>query len=167
MHKFLAMLVFAALAVPLSQAQAAPATGTPNLSGTWNINAAKSDFGQAPAPTKQTEVITQNGDNIQFQIDTESSFGARKYTIDVKTDGTETPFPASALPADSPFKILSTSAKWQGSSLVVTQKTNFQDQAGTLTSTYTLSPDGKELTKDTKIEASMGEFETKAVYDKQ
>ena len=167
MHKLLALLVFGALAVPLSQAQAAPAAGTPNLAGTWNIDIAKSDFGQAPAPTKQSEVITQNGNDFTFQITQVSDYGTPNYTFSVKADGTETPFPANAMPADAPFKILSTSAKWDGPALVLTQKTSFQDSPGTLTATYTLSPDGKVLTKDSKIAASMGEFDMKAVYDKQ
>jgi hypothetical protein len=164
MHKLLALLVFGALAVPLSQAQAG---GTPDLSGTWNINAAKSDFGQAPAPSKQSEVITQNGNDFTFKISSTSDMGSQDYTFSVKADGIETPFPANALPADTPFKIVSTSAKWDGPALVVTEKTSFQDSPGTLTATYTLSPDGKVLTKDSKINASMGEFDMKAVYDKQ
>jgi len=164
MHKLLALLVFGALAVPLSQAQAG---GTPNLSGAWNINAAKSDFGQMPAPSKQSEVITQNGNDFTFKISQTSDMGSQDYTLNLKADGTETPFPANALPADSPFKILSVSAKWDGPALVVTEKTSFQDSPGTMTATYTLSPDGKVLTKDTKIKASMGEFDQKAVYDKQ
>jgi hypothetical protein len=93
--------------------------------------------------------------------------GSQDYTFSVKADGIETPFPANALPADTPFKIVSTSAKWDGPALVVTEKTSFQDSPGTLTATYTLSPDGKVLTKDSKINASMGEFDMKAVYDKQ
>jgi hypothetical protein len=167
MHKILAILAFAALAVPMSQAQTAAATSTPDLSGSWKINIAKSDFGQAPPPTTQTEVITQSGNTITFAIARESQFGKQNYTFSVKADGTETPFPSDALPADSPFKILSSSAAWQGPSLVVTQKTSFQDNPGSTKATYTLSPDGKQLTKDTQITFSQGEFETKAVYDKQ
>jgi hypothetical protein len=166
MRKILAVMVFAAFAVSIGRAQA-PAAASPDLSGTWKVDIAKSDFGQMPPPSAESEVITQNGNDFKFEISSENDYGNRHYAFNVKADGTDTPFPSDALPPDSPLKILSTSAQWQGSSLVVTQKTSFQDDTGSLKATYSLSPDGKQLSKDQQFSFSQGDFESKVVFDKQ
>ena len=88
------------------------------------------------------------------------------YTFSARLDGTDTPLAADAFPADSPFRILTSKAEWQGASLVITQTTSFQDSKGTLVSTYTLSDDGKTLTRATHIVFDQGAFDSKSVYDK-
>ena len=139
----------------------------PDFTGTWKLNVAKSDFGEAPQPVSETDVLTQTGDMLKVSIASESERGKRNYVYSVKLDGTDTPFPSDAFPAGSPFKILSSKAEWQGASLVITQTTTFQDAKGTLKATYTLSADGKVLTKATHISMEMGDFDTKSVFDKE
>ncbi len=157
----MAMLFAALTAVVVAQVSTA-APAKPNFSGTWKLNLAKSDLGQM-SPTSETDTIAQAADTLTVAVAAVSERGDRNTTYTVKLDGTDTPNQA---PADSPFKILSSKAEWQGSSLVVTQTTSFQDSNGTLTSTFTLSDDGKTLTKATHIVFDQGEFDSKSVYDK-
>lgn len=147
----------------LCVAQTGPAAqARPNFSGTWKLNLTKSDLGRM-APTSETDTITQTADEFKVEAVSVTERGNRDTTYSVKLDGTDTPNPPTA---DSPFQIVSSKAEWQGASLVVTQTTSFQDSKGTLTSTYTLSADGKTLTKATHIVFSQGAFDSKAVYDK-
>jgi len=155
------LMGFAALGV----AQTSFAQSKPNFAGTWKLNVAKSDLGQM-VPSSETYTIAQTADAITITIASTSDFGTQNYTFTAKLDGTETPIPSSAFPADSPFKLLSSKAAWQGGALTITQTTNFQDTKGTLTSTYTISDDGKALTRVTHIVFDQGAFDSKSVYDK-
>ena len=157
------VLAGAICAVP----QVAFAQAKPNFAGTWTMNIDKSDLGQMPKPKSQVETITQTADAITFAVAADrNELGKQNYTFSAKLDGSETPFPADVFPPDSPFRILSSKAEWQGSALVITQKTSFQDTAGTLKITYTLSADGKTLTSATHIAFGDAAFDVKTVYDK-
>ena len=115
------------------------------------------------APTSETDTITQTADELKIEVASESQRGKRDATTTAKLDGTDTPNPAAA---NSAFQILSTKATWQGSSLVITQTTSFQDSKGTMTATYTLSDDGKTLTKTTHAVFNENAFDSKSVYDR-
>ncbi len=156
------VMVVAGLAGGLAAQSGAKA----NFAGTWNMNLGKSEWGQMPAPKSQVLTITQTANEVKITVDSESDMGRRNYTFSAKLDGTETSFPADAFPADSPVRIVGSKAEWQGSSLVITQKTVFQAAEGMLKTTYTLSADGKTLTAATRITLGDLGFETKSVYDK-
>jgi hypothetical protein len=149
-------------------AQGSSPQAKPSFAGTWTMNMEKSDLGQMPKPKSQAETITQTADGIMVAIAADrGEMGKQNYTFSAKFDGSETPVPSGVFPAESPFKILSTKAEWQGSVLVITQKTSIQDATGTLKTTYTLSEDGKVLTSTMHITfGDVAEFDTKTVYDK-
>jgi hypothetical protein len=162
-RRFAIAIMFATLStVGISQPASQP---KPNFAGTWKLNLQKSDLGQM-APESETYTVTQTDTEVKITIVSDSQFAKLNYTFAAKLDGTETPLAADAFPADSPFKILTAKAEWQGSSLVITQTSSFQDNKGTLTSTCTISDDGKVLTKATHIKFDQGEFDSKSVYDK-
>ena len=144
----------------------APGQPKPNFAGTWKLNLDKSDLPDMMRPTGETDTVTQTGDAVKVSIAADSPIGKLAYSFSAKLDGTDTPAAADDFPANSPFKILSSKAVWQGASLIITQKSNFQDVVGTLTLTFTLSDDGKVLTKATHISFDAGEFDSKSVYDK-
>ncbi len=155
-------MVLATLAA-IGVAQTAP-QAKPNFAGTWRLNLQKSDLGQM-APESETYTVTQTAGEIKIVIASTGQFPIN-YTFSARLDGTDTPLAADAFPADSPFRILTSKAEWQGASLVITQTTSFQDSKGTLVSTYTLSDDGKTLTRATHIVFDQGAFDSKSVYDK-
>ena len=156
-----AMVLAALAAVCVAQSTTA-GQAKPNFAGTWKLNLAKSDLGQM-VPISETDTITQTADVFKIEVVSVSERGNRDSTYSAKLDGTDTPNEA---PANTPFRILSTKAEWHGSSLVITQTTSFQDSKGTLQSTYTLSDDGKTLTKATHVVFDQGAFDSKSVYDK-
>lgn len=141
-----------------------PDAAKPNFAGTWKLNLQKSDLGQI-APDSETDTVAQTAADIKLTIASTGQFPIN-YAFSAKLDGTVTPVADDAFPADSPFRVLTSKAVWQGSSLVITQTTSFQDAKGTLSSTYSLSTDGKVLTKTTHIKFEGGEFDTTSVYDK-
>lgn len=143
----------------------APAAAKPNFAGTWKLNLQKSDLGQM-APNSETYVVAQSDTDVKVTVASDSQMGNINFTFAAKLDGSDTPLAADAFPADSPFRILTSKAEWQGATLIITQTTSFQDAKGTLTSTYSLSDDGKTLTKTTHIKFDMGEFDSKSIYDK-
>ncbi len=141
------------------------ATAKPNFAGTWKLNLEKSDLGQM-APNSETYVVTQTDSDVKVTVASDTQLGKFNFTFAAKLDGTETPLAEDAFPADSPFRILTSKAQWQGASLVIMQTTSFQDAKGTLTSTYSISDDGRTLTKVTHVKFDLGEFDAKSIYDK-
>jgi len=163
MKRRLAVVTLAAFAT-IGIAQTAPQS-KPNFAGTWKLNLQKSDLGQM-APDSETYTVVQTADQIAITVATAGQFGKFNYAFAAKLDGTDTPTAADAFPADAIFRILTSKAEWKDNSLVITQSTSFQDAKGTIVSTFTLSDDGKTLTKTTHIVFDQGAFDTKSVYDK-
>jgi hypothetical protein len=157
--------LMAVLALALAGVARVDAQAKANFAGSWKLNLDKSDIGPM-APASETDTITQTADEVKMIIASVREQGNINYSYTAKLDGTETPVASDAFPADAMFKILSSKATWQGSALIITQTTSFQDTKGTLQSTFTLSDDGKTLTKTTHVKMDMGEFDSKSVYDK-
>lgn len=136
--------------------------GTPNLSGTWKLNVAKSNFGQMPGPASQTNTIEDNEPSIKIVEDQKGGMmGDFNATTNLTTDGTET---TSKGMGDAEVK---STARWESSTLVVNSKTSFQGSDVKIKDSYTLSPDGNTLTEVTHVETGMGNFDSTSVYDKQ
>lgn len=117
-------------------------------------------------PTSETDTLTQAGDDLKIGIISETEQGKLNYEYSFKTDGTDTTIPDGTMPADSPLKILSSKGEWQGGLLVVTQKITFGEYSLTTKATYTLSADGKTLTKALHVETENGDIDFRSVYDK-
>jgi len=152
--------------LPLARGQTVP-PGRANLNGNWNLNTAKSDFGQVPPPLRQSESILQAGEEFVVGITLEREEMKQNYTLRFRAGGDAMPLAVGSFPEGAPFRILSVKGEWQGQTLVVTEKVSFQGSDGTLTARYTLSGGGKVLTKQTHVAMSAGEFDTRTVYDKQ
>lgn len=139
----------------------------PDFSGTWTLNLAKSDFDQIPPPASEVLTFTQTGSNFTVAVASDSDRGKENYTLAFPSNGTETPIPSNVFPATAELRILSSKGEWQGSSLILTEKITYQGNPGTLKSTYTLSADGKTLTRAMHITVDQGEFDTTSVFDRQ
>ena len=174
MNKTLSIAILLAGLVIGGQAQTAPVASAaqttpaakPNLSGTWKLNLEKSDFGDMHGPVSETDTLTQAGDDLKIGVASETDQGKLNYEYSFKTDGTDTIIPDGTMPADSPLKILSSKGEWQGGLLVVTQKITFGEYSLTTKATYTLSPDGKTLTKALHVETDNGAIDFRSVYEK-
>jgi hypothetical protein len=134
----------------------------PDLSGTWNLDIAKSNFGQGQAPASEVDTITESGDSMKIvSAQKGGMMGDMNTTETFTTDGQPSTWPGMG---DS--KVTGT-AHWDAGKLVVNAKTSFQGADVTIADTYSLSPDGKTLTSVAHIATSMGNFDTTEVYDKQ
>jgi hypothetical protein len=96
-----------------------------------------------------------------------SQRGKEVYTLPFTAGGPESPTPKDAFPESAEFKILSTKGEWRKDTLVLLEKITYQGGPGTIMVICSLSPDGKQLTKLSHISLDLGEFDTKAVFDKQ
>jgi hypothetical protein len=150
----LAILVFCAAVVAL------PLLAAPNFAGDWKLNLSKSDFGEMPPPTSRVDKITHEGVNLAVvtkQSREQGDFNSEsKYT----TDGKECTNQMFGNPVKSTVKL-------DGDTLVMNSKGAFQDNEFTVVSKWTLSADGKALTIDQHFSSSMGEGDSKLVFDKQ
>lgn len=145
------------LALPLVSGFAQQKT---DYSGTWKLDVAKSDFGVLPGPTTRTDVITYKEPSITDHVTTDGAQGKLDYTINYSTDGKESTNTIGEWATKS-------TAKWDGSNLVIDTKLKINDADVDVVSTWTLSADGKTLTVSAHISSTMGETDQKLTYEKQ
>lgn len=138
----------------------------PDLNGVWKVNVTESDFGQVPPPEKQSETVTQAGEEVAIAVSIERAESKQNYTLRFRVGSGETPMEI-LFPADAPFRILSVKGEWKGSVLVVTERVRFQGADGTVEAKYQLSSGGKKLKKRTHVAMPTGEFDTMTVYDRE
>ncbi len=170
---YTAVLFACATAAPLAvtHAQTAPASSTtaqaaaklPNLSGTWELNVAASKFGPQGSPTKGTLTLTQAGDKITATQVLSTSTGDMTNTTH-HTIGATT---ADTIRAQGQEVARTSTARWDGSTLVVDAKLMSQGMEIPVVARYTLSPDGKQLMVDQTLTSPMGELTTHLVFDKK
>jgi hypothetical protein len=133
----------------------------PNLSGTWKLDVAKSNFGQMPPPASQVDTIQQDSSSVKIAIDQKGGMmGDMAYTEPLTTDG------QSATWSGMGGTSVTGTAHWDGSALVIDAKTSFQGSDVKIRDTFTLSPDGGTLTDVSHVESGMGNFDTTNVFTK-
>lgn len=132
----------------------------PDLSGTWKLNLAKSDYGDTPGPSSRTDTIEQRGESISESVESEYRNKPQRYTLEFSTDGKKRVLPPGAGVNVGSTTLKSIFASWQGPSLVVTEILNFQGLDLPAKNTYTLSGDGSTLT----IAVSLGGGDTAFQY---
>lgn len=163
MRRSLRLLAVAAVCAVLPAAARAQA---PNLSGTWALDAAKSDLGPmlqmmgGEAP-KIVMVVDHKEPSVTMKTTTTTSRGERTADQSLTTDGKEV---TSTGPRGG---TATASAKWEGRNLVITTKRTMQQGELTQVQTLILSADGKTLTIDGKAQTPMGEITTTQVFVKQ
>lgn len=144
-----------------SAGTSAAASEKPDLSGTWVLDVAKSDFGQMPAPDSRTDTIEDKEPNVKMSVDQTGQMGEMNFTMDLTTDGTTV----------SKWTVFGNEARstahWEENTLVVKTDAKFQDDPVSFQSKYTLSPDGKTLNVQGHFSGPMGEGDTKLVFNKK
>lgn len=151
---------------PAAAAAQVPAV-KPDLIGTWTLNLDKSNFDQVPPPQDEIIVFSHTGSTYSIATSSNNERGKEVYTLPFAIDGSETATPKDTFSNTATLQYLDTKGEWDGASLVLTQRITYQGGAGTLKSTFTLSPDGKTLTRVMHISVDQGEFDTTSVFDKQ
>jgi hypothetical protein len=158
-------IAVAAVAVTLS-ASAAMAQGT-DFSGTWAIDATKSNFGpmQGPnGPPKISLVIEHKEPVVVVKTTREGRNGAMTTEAKYTTDGKESVNTMGGMGGQT-MSVPSVLA-WKGKNLSLDTKMNMRGQEVQQHQDWSLSADGKILTIEVKIQAPMGEIAQTQVFNK-
>ncbi|MGC1301371.1 MAG: GH92 family glycosyl hydrolase [Caulobacteraceae bacterium] len=147
---------------PAPAAAASTVAAPADFSGTWKLNAARSDYGDGPGPWAQTDVIAQSGGRIRLSIASTMREKTQTYVLDLPVGGGEIMLPQVSPPHLGPANLTRASAVWRGDQLVVSQRVEFQDEAFTFPSMYSLSSDGRTLT----VTAHLGRNTNTMVFEK-
>jgi hypothetical protein len=135
------------------------AAGKPDFSGTWKLNIDKSNFGPAPPPTSQTRTVDHKDPAIKVVTNQSGAEGDITLSTTYSTDGTETK-------NDFMGNEMKCVAKWDGDTLVIDSKLDFQGTPVSVKETWKLSDDGKTLNTVSKISTPQGDFDTASVLEK-
>jgi len=135
------------------------AADKPDFSGNWKLNVDKSDFGPMPKPEKADYTIIHKDPEMNVKSVAVGSMGEMTNEVKILTDGTE--FTNTVRGQE-----VKGTAKWDGKTLVVTQKLEIQGTAITFIQKWTLSDDGKSIVQEVNISTPQGEVAQKAVLDK-
>ncbi len=151
------IIVLASLALLLC---AALAQAKPDFTGDWKLDAAKSDFGQMPAPQSMVQKVTHSEPNLKVVSTQVSSRGEFTSERNYTTDGKE------CVNKMRNTEVKST-LKWDGDTLVINSKFSFQDNEITTTERWSLSGDGKVLTVKSHFSSPQGEGDSTRVLVRQ
>ena len=161
-----------------------------DFSGTWNLDTSKGSLGPQGAMIKsQTLTVKQEGNKLTLSTKTERNpppadaggggggrpgggggfggpgGGEQSYTLDGKAVSMDQPG------QNGTTATVKTTAKWDGSKVVIVTERTAQGQDGTpatttTTSTYELGADSKSLTVTRNSESPRGKNSTTSVYSK-
>lgn len=156
---FAAAIAVAAFALPIL------AQGS-GLNGTWKLDVAKSNFGQFPPPTSETDTITVSGNEFKQQFTSVTARGTqnglRSCTVDGKEVTLEPNDPRVQIGA---IKLTKMQCSWEGKAVVFLETADFN--GGVLTDKLTFSPsdDGKTMTMTSHITSATMNADRTLVYD--
>jgi hypothetical protein len=136
----------------------AVAADKPNFSGLWKMNAAKSNYGQLPAPEMFIRKIDHTEPSISI-VEEQRGQGTTPESIrKMKTDGV--PVVATINGA-----AVTLSSKWEGAALLA--QTSIEAFGVMFKDKMTLSVDGKEMTSVVQVDTAQGAIELKIVFERQ
>ena len=150
---------FLTLFLTLAAVAVVPAAAKPNFTGEWKIDAAKSDFGQMPAPAVFNRSIKHEDPNLVIDSVQAGPQGEVKSHLQYTTDGRE----SSNTMRGGEVKGI---CKWDGDTLVISYKRETPQGAISVEERWELAADGKSMTIVSKISGGFGNLETRAVFTK-
>lgn len=131
-----------------------------NFSGEWKLNVSKSDFGPLPAPASRTDKIRHDDPALKVTTTQSGPNGEVTFELNYSTDGKES---TNEIRGNS----LKSTSKWDGDTLRIDTKANFNGNDLMLSDKWSLSGDGKVLTINRHLASPMGELDQKMVLEKQ
>jgi hypothetical protein len=134
---------------------ALPLAAAPNLSGSWVLNVAKSQYGQFPAPEVMIRQIQYADPALSLSTYQKGAQGEVTTGLKYTTDG---------MPVVNGEN--KGSAHWEKNKLVIETSRDYQKATLTQREEWTISADGKTLTIDTHVKLPNGEFDVKQVFEK-
>ena len=156
---FVALLI-CFLAAPMSTQDSAK----PNLSGTWTLDAAKSDFGQYPPPEFIILVIEHNEPVVKITTTTKSGTGESTGEQNLTTNGTQTVNKMQVMGAQQEVLVV---GKWDGETLGTSWSLSARGVTLSFSDSWSLADGGKVLTMIRVAKTPQGDFTVKTVYNKR
>ncbi len=129
----------------------------PDFTGNWELNVAKSSFGNMPKPTRMTVKCDLKGDVLHASQTTYDQQGNRTVEGDWFLDGKEHPL--------AEFGGGKSVTKWSGSTLFNEKRSN--DGQYLQTGRLSLSRDGKVATEKIHIKNPNGTNDSTLVWDRK
>jgi len=159
MKRVLLTAMVAAMVIPFP----VRAQGKPDFTGTWTMDAAKSD----PPPQGRggggmgggTLTIKQTG--TELTVTSEGRQGPQ--TMTYKLDGSPS---SNEVMGRGGAQTVKSTAKWEGASLLIESTREFNGMTVTTKEVRTLSADGKVMTIESTSQTPQGEVKRKVVYAK-
>jgi hypothetical protein len=138
---------------------AALAIGTPNFSGDWKLDLARSQYGSFPAPAAMTRKIQHSDPALAMSTSQKGPQGEVTTELKYSTDGKPV---VNKLASGETHG----TARWDGDRLVIESAREVQGGQAKQKETWNLSDGGKTLTILTHIAVPQGEFDVKQVFVK-
>jgi hypothetical protein len=142
----------------------AAAQSLPDFSGTWTLDAAKSDFGPMPPPDSIVMVIDHKEPTLKMTVTQKSQMGDATNDSTYTTDGKDNVNKVRSAAGEQNFK---STTKWSGKVLATNRTIEAQGMSIGIDETWDLSPDGKVMTINRTLNTPQGAFNTKMVLNKK
>jgi hypothetical protein len=159
-----ARVYLAACAALLALTISTAAQGLPNFTGTWTLDAAKSDFGPMPPPESVVMVIDHKEPTVKVTTTQKNQMGDSSNDSTYTTDGKENVNKMRGPAGDQDVK---STTKWNGKTLATSRTVEAQGMSIGIDDSWELSPDGKALTVSRQLKTPQGDFSTKLVLNKK
>ena len=153
-------LVAAALILAVSLS----AQGLPNFTGTWTLDAAKSDFGPIPPPESIVMVIDHKEPTLKVNVTQKTPMGEATNDSTYTTDGKDN---INKMRSPAGEQDVKSTTKWNGKTLLTSRTIDAQGMSIGIEETWDLAPDGKVLTINRMLKTPQGDFNTKITLNKQ
>lgn len=149
----------------LTTAPAWAQDATPNFTGKWSLDIAKSDFGPMPPPESVVHVVDHKEPNLKIVTTQKGPQGEVTNERLLTTDGKEN-VNKMRMGGPDAQEVKSTS-KWNGKALATAFRLEIQGNALDVNDSWKLSDDGKVLTVVREFKSPQGDFVTTTVFNKQ
>jgi hypothetical protein len=157
-------LFLAASAILLALTLSPSAQGAPNFTGTWALDAAKSDFGPMPPPESVVMVVDHKEPSLKVTITQKTQMGEATNSSTYTTDGKDN---VNKMRSPAGEQDVKSTTKWNGKMLATSRTIEAQGMSIGIDETWDLSADGKVLTIDRTLKTPQGDFSTKMAMNKK
>ena len=145
-------------------ALSAAAQSVPNFTGTWTLDAAKSDFGPMPPPDSLVMVIDHKEPALKVTTTQKSQMGDSSNDSTYTTDGKENVNKMRGPAGDQDVK---STTKWSGTTLTTSRTIEAQGMSIGIDDSWDLSADGKVLTVNRQLKTPQGDLNMKLALNKK
>ncbi len=137
---------------------------TPNFSGTWTLDVAKSDFGPAPPPDSVVMVVDHKEPTIKTTTTQRVRRATRPTTPRSPRMAKENVNKLRAMGGEQDVR---STTKWNGKKLTTARTLEIQGMTISMNDAWELSDDGKVMTIVRTIGTPQGDFATKMILNKK